>query len=452
MSGCDELGDVSGRSATGGRTGPGEGDSASDIVGRARAEGRAQLGEPWMIDAHLDLAWNALQWNRDLREPVSVLRVREAAESGPGRGKNTVALPNLHEADVRICFATLLARSSGTARPHVDYASAEQANGVAWGQLAYYRALERVGHVSLIADHAGLENHEARTSSAVSTASSTARSAVSERFEPPAETPSSASVAVSGADAPRAADTPLGVVIAMEGADPILDPDDINVWSQAGLRLLGLAHYGPGRYAGGTGTSSGLTELGRELLDLLPKAGVALDLTHLSDAAFWQAMERYDGPVHVSHGNCRALVPNQRQLTDEQIRAVAERDGVIGIALDAWMLVPGWIKGVSRPDDVHLGQVVEHIEHVCEAAGSTAHVGIGSDLDGGFGREQCPIDVDTIADLRSIAVILRGQGWSEPEISAVAHGNWMRFLRSCLPSAQPRSADVGLGERQTRRR
>ncbi len=354
----------------------------------------------WLVDAHLDLAWNALQWNRDLRESVQVLRVREATDAGPGRGRNTVALPELREGGVRLCFATVLARSSGTVRAHVDFASAEQAHAVALGQLAYYRALERGGYVRVLTDRAGLDTH---------------------------------AVAADGGGV----GLPLGVVVAMEGADPILDPDDIGTWAAAGLRTLGLAHYGPGRYAGGTGTSLGLTDLGRSLLAQLSAAGVALDLTHLSDAAFWQALEAYDGPVHVSHGNCRALVPHQRQLSDDQIRAVIERGGVIGVALDAWMLEPGWVKGRSQRAGVGLERVLDHVEHVCEIVGSTAHVGIGTDLDGGFGTEQSPDGLETVADVARLPRLLGARGYDEADVAAFARGNWLRWLRGALPDGRP---------------
>lgn len=346
----------------------------------------------WIVDAHLDLAWNALQWNRDLRESVPVLRVREATEAGPGRGRNTVALPELRAGGVRLCFATVLARSSGTTRAHVDFASAEQANAIALGQLAYYRAVERGGHVRVLSDRAALDAH------------------------------------VSGAETVDP-DQPLGVVIAMEGADPILAPEDVADWAAAGLRTVSLAHYGPGRYAGGTGTSTGLTDLGWALLPLLADAGIALDLAHLSDTAFWQAIEGFHGPVHVSHGNCRALVPNQRQLSDDQILAVAERGGVIGMALDAWMLEPGFVKGHSRRDGVGLQRVVDHVEHVCDITQSTSFVGIGSDLDGGFGTEQSPEGLETVADLACLGSLLLGRGYAMEDVSRVMHGNWVRWLR-----------------------
>ncbi|HLV35571.1 MAG TPA: membrane dipeptidase, partial [Spirillospora sp.] len=222
---------------------------------------------------------------------------------------------------------------------------------------------------------------------------------------------------------------PLGFVISMESADPILEPEDLEEWYQAGVRLIGPAHYGMGRYAGGTGVEDGLTERGCRLLDEMARLGVILDLTHLSDKSFWQALERFGGPVIASHNNCRALVPHQRQFSDEQIRAIIERDGVIGAAFDDWMLYPGWIKGVTSTREVTLARVVDHIDHVCQLAGSSAHAGIGSDLDGGFGREQSPCDLDTIVDLQKIAGLLRERGYSDADVAAIMHGNWLRLLR-----------------------
>lgn len=355
-------------------------------------EAPSELGAkagPWFFDGHLDLAWNALQWNRDLTEPVAVLRVREADESGPGRGTNTVSLPDLAAAPVRMCFATALARSSGTARDHIDFDSAAQANAIAWGHMAYYRALERQGTIERVLDAEGLHRHLRTVDDA------TGR---------------------------------LGVVPCMEGADPVLDPEDLASWHEAGLRMVGLSHYGRGRYAGGTGTSSGLTDLGRELLVVMRELGMILDLTHLSDPAFVQALDAFDGPVVVSHANCRALVPSQRQLSDEQVLAVAERGGVVGAALDAWMLVPSWVKGRQVNPEARLAHVVDHIVHVCELTDSVEHAAIGTDLDGGFGSEQSPADLPTIAYLGRIARELADRGFGPDDIDKVCHGNWVGVL------------------------
>ncbi len=352
-----------------------------------------------IVDAHLDLAWNALQWNRDLRQSVYTIRTQEVAVPGPGRGQGTVSLPELRRGRVALCFGTTLARSTGRPVDHVDYLSPAQACAAAQGHLAYYRALERQGHGRLLTDLGLLNRHlgEWKTWDA--------------------------------RDQPALADVPpLGVVMSMESADPILQPEDLTEWWDLGVRAIGPAHYGPGRYAGGTGTELGLTTAGVELLAEMARLGVILDVTHLSDQSFRQALDCFSGPILASHNNCRALVPHQRQFDDDQIREIVARDGVIGVALDAWMLSPGWTLGVSSNADVGLTKVVDHIDHICQVAGGTGHVAIGSDLDGGFGREQSPHDLDTIADLQQLDGLLAGRGYGTDDIRAILHGNWLRLL------------------------
>lgn len=353
-----------------------------------------------IVDAHLDLAWNALQWNRDLLSSAHTTRTRELRVSGPGRGRGTVALPEMHAGRIALCFATLLARSTGRAEPHTDYPTPAQAYAAAQGQLAVYRAWEQQGHVRLVRDCGALDRHMAEW----------------ESWE-------------SASDAEAGGVPPVGVVISMESADPILRPDQLPEWLEVGVRVIGPAHYGPGRYAGGTGTEDGLTSLGVELLAEMERLGIVLDLTHLSDQAFWQAVERFGGPVLASHNNCRVLVPHQRQFDDDQLRAIIERDGVIGAVLDAWMLQPGWIVGVTTNAGVGLADVVDHIDHICQLAGNSRHAAIGSDLDGGFGGEQSPRDLDTIADLQRLGGLLSERGYGDADVAAILHGNWLRVLR-----------------------
>jgi membrane dipeptidase len=214
----------------------------------------------------------------------------------------------------------------------------------------------------------------------------------------------------------------------MESADPILEPRDLAEWHAAGLRAVGLAHYGPGRFAGGTSTEAGLSDLGAALLAEMRRHGTLVDLTHSSDEAFWETLDRWDGPVLASHNNCRALVPHQRQFSDEQIRAIVARGGVIGVALDCWMLKDGWRHGDST-EGVTLRDVAAHIDHICQVAGSARHAAIGTDLDGGFGREGSPRDLDTIADLQKIPALLAGRGYRPDDVAPIMHGNWLRFLR-----------------------
>jgi membrane dipeptidase len=349
-----------------------------------------------LVDAHLDLAMNALNWNRNLDLEVYEIRQAEAGMSAKGRGRGTVSLPELRRSEVGLCLATVIDRTArpgstmpGSACQEISYAKAQ-------GQLAYYRVLEAQGKVRLIGDAPVLEAHLAGW-----------------QASPTAE--------------------PLGFVLAMEGADPIVSPDQVGSWWEDGLRVVSLSHYGQSAYAYGTGTEGGLTEAGRVLLREMERAGMILDLTHLSEPAFWEALEAFRGPVLASHNNCRALVPGGRQFSDAQLRAIVDRGGVIGVALDAWMLYPGWVKGRdgvpgTSPEVVGLDAVAAQIEHICQITGDARHAGIGSDLDGGYGTEQCPHDLDTIADLQAIPGLLRQRGMGEADIQAIMHGNWIDLL------------------------
>ncbi len=354
-----------------------------------------------IVDAHLDLSWNALQWGRDLRRSVYTIRTQENMSAEKGRGLGTVAFPEMRQGRVAVSIATLIARSTGQPTPQIDFATPAQAYGIARGQLAYYRALEQQGDIRLITDCAALDRHMDDWLGWETLGAS-------------GSTP------------------PLGFVISMEGADPILAPDQLQEWWDAGLRLLGITHYGPGRYAGGTATELGLSELGPPLLAEMERLGMVLDLTHCSDQAFWQALDHYNGPVIASHNNCRALVPHQRQFDDDQIRAIVARDGVIGTAFDTWMIKPAWVIGpryIAGNPLVTLSDVVDHIDHICQLAGNTRHVALGTDLDGGFGREQSPADLDTIADLQKLPGLLSARGYDVDNIAAIMHGNWLRLLR-----------------------
>jgi membrane dipeptidase len=352
----------------------------------------------YIIDAHLDLAWNALQWNRNIQQSVYTIRTQESHLTGAGRGQGTVAFPEMRKGQVALCFATLLARSTGHVVPNLDYSSSLQAYAAAQGQLAYYCALNESGDVHIITRLSELDEHITAW----------------EQWEKDTTLPQPM----------------IGLVISMESADPILKPDQLSTWREAGVRIIGPAHYGPGRYAGGTSTELGLTPDGLALLREMERHRIILDLTHLSDEAFWQALKNFNGVVLASHNNCRSLVPHQRQFNDEQIRAIIARNGVIGVAFDNWMIRPNWVRGARENPHVTLAHVTDHIDHICQLAGSSQHVAIGSDLDGGFGREQSLADLDTIADLQDMIPILTQRGYTETDISSIMHGNWLRLLRS----------------------
>ena len=225
---------------------------------------------------------------------------------------------------------------------------------------------------------------------------------------------------------------PVGYILSLEGADSLIDIGYLEKAWKYGLRALGPAHYGPGRYANGTDASGKMGTEGLELLIEMERLNIILDATHLCDDSFWQALDHYNGHVWASHNNARALVNHNRQYSDEQIKALIERGAVIGGALDAWMIKPGWTRGTSTPKEMqcNLESVVDHIDHICEIARNTLHVGIGSDLDGGYGREQCPYDLETIADLQKLVPLFYSHGYSETDVQNIMHGNWLRFLRN----------------------
>jgi membrane dipeptidase len=225
---------------------------------------------------------------------------------------------------------------------------------------------------------------------------------------------------------------PLHYVLSLEGADSLISPAYLERAYAQGLRAVGPAHYGPGTYAQGTDATGGLGPRGRELLDEMARLNIILDVTHLSDESFFEALDHFSGPVWASHSNCRALVPHNRQLSDEQIRQLIQRDAIIGIPLDAWMMVPGWVRGQTTAEraGLTLDRMIDHMDHICQIAGNARHVAIGSDLDGAFGTEQTPLDLDTISDLARVPQLLRARGYQSDDVEGVAHRNVIRFLRT----------------------
>ncbi|HEV3006863.1 MAG TPA: membrane dipeptidase [Pirellulales bacterium] len=348
-----------------------------------------------LFDAHLDLSMNALEWNRDLTRTVSEIRKREAGRTDKvDRAQGTVALPEMRRGQIGLCVATQIARSVKPGNPLPGWHSPEIAWAQTQGQLAWYQAMEEAGEMVQITDAAGLARHVALW-----------------KGNPPAN-------------------APIGYVLSLEGADSIRSPKHLERHWEQGLRAIGPAHYGPGTYATGTHTTGALGPAGRELLAEMDRLGFILDVTHLSDECFFEALDCFDGPVWASHSNCRTLVPDQRQFTDEQLKALIARGAVIGAALDAWMMVPGWVRGKTTPQEsgVKLEHMLDHMDHVCQLAGNARHTAIGTDLDGGYGLEQSPGDLDTIADLARLPAMLRRRGHDEADVELVAHGNWVRFL------------------------
>ncbi len=353
-----------------------------------------------IFDAHLDLSMNAIEWNRDLREPVARIReIEKGMTDMKGRGLGTTAFPEMRASGMGICVATQI---GGCMKPRsfvANWESPPQAWAMTQAQLAWYRVMEELGEMREIRDLEGL------------------RSQLALWADP---------------EAAAAAGAPIGYIRSLEGADSIVTLDYLERAYADGLRALGPAHYGEGRYAMGHDRVGPLKPEGRELVKEMDRLGLILDATHLNDECFWEALDLFSGPVWASHSNCRALVPDVRQFGDDQIKALIERGSVIGAVFDAWMVVPGWIRGETTPESsgARIDHVVDHIDHICQLAGNANHVGIGSDLDGGFGTEQCPVDLDTIADVATVADRLRDRGYAEEDITAVMSGNYLRFLET----------------------
>ena len=354
----------------------------------------------FIADMHLDLSMNALEWNRDLREPLKEINKRETGMNDkPDRRNATVSFDELRKGNVGFVVATQIGRYVDSNNPLPGWHSPEQAWAQTQGQLAWYKTMEEDGQMVMIRSKKDLDIH----------------------------------LALWKNDEPRD-NKPIGYILSLEGADSFVTPDYVERAYNYGLRAVGPAHYREGRYANGTDSSGKLNDLGKALLRKMESMGMILDVTHLNDDAFWHALELYNGPVWASHNNCRALVNHNRQFSDEMIKVLIERNAVIGLALDAWMMVPEWVRGESTPIamNCNLEIMADHIDHICKIAGNSKSVAIGSDLDGAFGTEQCPYDLATIADLRKIPEILQKRGYSENDINAITSGNLIRFLQRAL--------------------
>ena len=350
-----------------------------------------------LFDAHLDLALNGVDWNRDMRCEVDELRAQERSlgMTEPGRCGSTLSLPELRAAEIGICLTTLLARQEKEVNHPFGWTTPETCYAMAHAHLAWYRAMERAGWMKMLRTRSDLAAHMKSWQAAPAT-------------------------------------TPLGFVLTMEGADPVLTPDTIYEFHEHGLRAIGLTHYGANRYGGGTRCEVGLALDAIPLLQRISELGMTVDVTHLSDVAFWQLLDHFEGRIHASHQNSRRIAPWQRQFSDEQYMAVIERDGVVGMAFDVIMMQPGYVRGVSTAE-VLIERAVDNIDIVCQLAGNARHVGIGTDLDGGYGVEQTPADLNKIRDLQRLPELLSKRGYCDADIEGIMHGNWLRFFGETLP-------------------
>lgn len=376
-----------------------------------------------VFEGHLDIAFNALVQERDPRWTVDETRQRELdPPCDDGRGICTTSFPEMRDTNVAVAVTTLLGRAKPWVKPgreHAfrsgDWPTQDMCYGMAQGQLAYYRLLETQGHVRILETAEQLRKHWAEWTEAQKTG------------------------------ATSSGGLPIGLIITMECSDSIVTPDQLHQWHDQGLRALFLTHFGMGQYAAGNPSTDPpnpydvdgpVSPRGIELLREMEKLNMPLDLTHTSDSTFWDAIKRYPGQVYSSHANCRAISHEQRQLTDDMIKAIIDRDGVLGVVLAINMIRLDLIDGppwTPLKHEVQLHHLADHIDHICQLAGNANHVCLGTDTDGGFGSEACPHDYDRHRDIHKLADILRDRGYTEGDLAKLFHKTWLDFYIKTLP-------------------
>jgi membrane dipeptidase len=370
-----------------------------------------------IVDAHQDLAYNMIGHGRDYTRSAAETRRREAESrtGDPMRGESLMGWPDYQRGQIAVIFSTLFAapkrsQSSGWDENAV-YADFEQAHRLYMNQLDLYHRLveEHPDQFRLIQNQPDLK-------------------ALLSEWQKPVVVPEDP-------DDHRPVGHPVGLVVLMEGAEGVRRPDELEEWWQRGVRLIGPAWAGT-RFCGGTREPGPLTADGRELLQAMAEIGFTLDLSHMDPPAALQALEFYPGPVIVSHGNPLGMLKgsdSNRHLPDSVVMGVIEHDGVIGTVPYNKFLVNGWTEQDGK-NAVDLDVVVSHIDYICQRAGDALHSGIGSDFDGGFGKESVPAEIDTIADLQKLGPRLALKGYSPADIEAILGGNWLRFLQRTLPA------------------
>jgi membrane dipeptidase len=361
---------------------------------------------PLIVDSHNDLAWNILSFGRDYTRSVTETRRLEAGSLAiEQNGETLIGWPEYQRGEVAVVFSTLFAaplRHRTYESETQVYVNSDQAHKLYHDQLmAYHRLTDsHPDKFKLIASRADLELVLAHWST------------------------------------PHPDGHPVGMVVLMEGGDGIGTFDELAEWHELGVRLIGPAWAGT-RFCGGTREPGPLTDDGRGLLAAMADFNFFLDLSHMDEPAALEALDSYQGPVVATHGNCLALLPDyptNRQFSDRVIRGVIERDGVVGVVPYNIFLKSGWTRQSSRRDEVHLDDLLPHIDHICQLAGDSLHAGLGTDFDGGFGLQSVPPEIDTIADLQILGPMLTVRGYSESDVENIFAKNWLTRLERELPA------------------
>jgi membrane dipeptidase len=358
-----------------------------------------------IVDSHEDIAWNMLTFGRDYTRSVEETRRFEiGSPTVVHNGQTLLGWDEWVRGRVAIVFSSIYAtpiRRREGLWEKLCYSDEREAGRLYREQLDVYQRLveEQEEKFALVRTRSNLDD-------------------VLLRWE--ADEPTSPMV---------------GLVIAMEGADAIRAPSELEEWFERGVRIIGPSWVGT-RYAGGTHEPGPLTDAGRELLDAMADFGIVLDLSHMAEEAALEALDRYSGNLIASHSNVRALLSESdqpdRHLSDVVIDRIAEHQGVIGIIPYNKFLLGHWRPGDPR-DWVTLEHVIAHIDYICQRVGDALHVAIGSDFDGGFGLDKIPIGLDSIADLRLIGEALRAWGYAQEDVKAIMGENWLNILFKALP-------------------
>ncbi len=354
-----------------------------------------------IVDAHQDIAWNMLTFDRDYTHSVDeTRRLEKGSRISEFNGDTLLGWPEYQAGQVALIFSTLFASPIRRQMGLWDmqcYADSNQARSMYLRQLQVYydlvdknpekfRLVLTGGDLSQVIDHWQNEGSETH---------------------------------------------PVGLLILMEGAEAIGDLSELEEWWDKGVRILGPAWAG-NHFCGGTGEPGPLTTEGFALLEKMADIGFTLDLSHMDERAALQALDAFSGQIVATHANALAKLTgsqSNRHLSDRVIRGLIERDGMIGIVPFNNFLKVGW----GRREDVPLMAVFQHMDHVCQLAGDARHVGLGTDFDGGFGLQSTPAEIDTITDLQKIAPILRQAGYPEEAVKSIFGDNWLNCVRKALP-------------------
>jgi len=368
---------------------------------------------PILIDGHQDLAYNMLTYRRDYRRSAQETRDREAVDPDIERGESTLGWPDYQRGQVAVVFGTLFAaprRHTSSPLPNDQiYDDYDQAHDIYRNQIEFYRRWTENSSdmFRLITNRAELANLLALWQG---------------QTADPKENP-----------------LPVGLVMLMEGADGVRDPAELEDFWQIGLRQIGLA-WMSSRYCGGTREGGSFTREGFAFIDRMARLGYTLDISHMNMLSALQALEHYPGAIIASHSNARALTKTRaghwaenRHLTDDVLRRLIERGGITGLVPFNLFLDSEWTTEQGK-NAITLEHLAQQVDYICQMAGNTAHVAIGTDFDGGFGRDAIPAELDTIADLQKLGPLLEKRGYTEADIQAILGGNWRRHLEQHLPA------------------